>query len=88
MNKHKLLAKIQNNSLNVRYNDFVTLVEAYGFRRTRGNGSHEIYRRHGVADIVNIQNDHGKAKPYQVKQFLSLIEIYNLNLEDDNDVQL
>jgi len=37
----------------------------------------------GVTEIVNIQNDNGKAKPYQVKQFLSLIEKYNLNLEED-----
>ena len=85
MNKQKLLAKIQNNSLNVRYNDFVTIVESYGFRRTRSNGSHEIYRYKGVVEIVNIQNDNGKAKPYQVKQFLFLIEKYNLKLEDDSN---
>jgi len=86
MNKQKLLAKIQNNSLNVRYSDFVTIVEAYGFRRTRSNGSHEIYRCKGVVEIVNIQNDNGKAKSYQVKQFLFLIEKYNLKLEDDSNV--
>jgi len=72
--------------MNVRYNDFETLIKAYGFRRTRGNGSHEIYRRKDIMEIVNIQNDNGKAKSYQVKQFLSLIEKYNLKLEDDSNV--
>ena len=56
----------------MRYSDFVTIVEAYGFRCTRSNGDHEIYRHKGVVEIVNIQNDNGKAKSYQVKQFLFL----------------
>ena len=72
--------------MNVRYSDFVMLIKTYVFRRTRGNGSHEIYRRKDIMDIVNIQNDNGQAKSYQVKQFLSLIEKYNLKLEDDYNV--
>ena len=64
------------------------LINAYEFKRTRGNGSHEIYRRQGLSEIVNIQNDNGNAKPYQVKQFLALIEKYNLKLEDDDNAQL
>ena len=83
MNKRKLLEKLENSQKNVRYGDFVALIEAFGFRRTRGEGSHEIYRRVGVADIVNIQSNKGKAKAYQVRQFLSLIETYNLRLEEE-----
>ena len=86
MNKRKLLTKIQNNNKNVLYNDFATIIKSYGFSRTRSEGSHEIYRHKNVADIVNIQNDNGQAKPYQVKQFLFLIEKYDLKLEDDNNV--
>lgn len=82
MNKKKLLAQIQNNSNNVRYGDFVTLIEAFKFRRTRGKGSHEIYGRKDIPEIVNIQNRNGHAKSYQVDEFLSLIEKYNLELED------
>ena len=55
--KQRLLAKIQNNTLNVRYGDLVTLLKAYGFKRTRSDGSHETYRCTSVAEIVNIQND-------------------------------
>jgi len=85
VNKQKLLAKLQNSGINVRYNDFVTLINAYGFNRTRGEGSHEIYRCTGIPEIVNIQNDKGNAKPYQVKQFLFLIEKYNLKLKEDEN---
>ena len=42
MNRKKLLAKIINNQKNVQFNDFVTLIEAFGFYRTRGEGSHSI----------------------------------------------
>ena len=83
MNKRKLLEKIQNGSKNLRYSDFVTLIEAFGFEHIRAKGSHEIFKREGVADTINIQNRNGYAKSYQVKQFLSTIEQYNLKLEDD-----
>lgn len=82
MNKKKLLAQIQNSSKNVRYGDFVTLIEAFEFRRKRGKGSHEIYGRQDIPEIVNIQNRNGYAKSYQVDEFLSLIEKYNFELED------
>jgi predicted RNA binding protein YcfA (HicA-like mRNA interferase family) len=77
-----MLRNLQNSSKNVRYDDFVTLIKAFDFKRTRGKGSHEIYKRKGVAEIVNIQNRDGYAKPYQIEQFLSLIEKYNLESED------
>ena len=54
MNKRKILEKMKNSQKNVRYGDFVTLIEAFGFKRTRSEGSHEIYRRVGVDDIINI----------------------------------
>jgi len=85
MNKLKLLAKIQNDTINVRYNDFVALLHAYGFKCTRKNGSHEIFRNMCIHEIINIQNVNGKAKSYQIKQFLSLVEKYNLRLEVENN---
>jgi len=82
MNKKKLFARIVNNQKNVQFNDFVTIVEAFRFYRTRGEGSHGIYRNANVAEFINLQNEKGKAKPYQIKQFLALVEKYNLNMED------
>ena len=58
------------------------LVEAFGFTLVRINGSHHIFTHSDIPDLVNLQNVKGKAKPYQVKQFLSLVEQHNLTLED------
>lgn len=82
LNKHKLLVKLYNSCKNVNFSDFVTLVEAFGFKRIRGEGSHSIYKNETVTEIINLQNERGQAKPYQIKQFLSLVEKYNLRLEN------
>jgi len=80
--KQKLLRQILNNLQNVSFKDMVSLVEAFGFTLSRVNGSHHIYTRPEIAKLVNIQNVKGKAKAYQVKQFLELVETHNLTLED------
>ena len=86
MNKCKFLEKLQNNQQNVRYDDFVVLVEAFGFEYDRSKGSHTMYKHTDIPEIVNIQDNQGQAKPYQVRQFLGLIKSHNLKLEDVNDV--
>ena len=55
----------------------------FGFRLERINGSHHIFIHPEVAELVNLQDVKGKAKPYQVKQLLQLIERYNLQMEDE-----
>ena len=35
-----------------------------------------------IDELVNIQEVNGEAKPYQIKQFLELVEQYDLKLED------
>lgn len=37
-----------------------------------------IYVRDGVREMLNFQNVKGKAKPYQVKQLLKVVEKYKL----------
>lgn len=69
-------------SKNVRFEDMVKLVEAFGFELSRVNGSHHIFVHPNVAELVNLQEVKGQAKPYQIKQFLKLIELYSLTLED------
>lgn len=82
MNKHKLLEKILAGSKNVRFTDFVNLVEAFGFRLSRIRGSHHIFEHKDIPEILNLQNDKGQVKPYQVRQFLQLVEQYSLALEE------
>lgn len=84
MNKRKLLKKAIENNKNIRFNDLMVLLKAFGFQLSRISGSHHIFIHSKVQEIINIQNVNGKAKPYQVKQFLRLIEKHNLKLEDEN----
>jgi hypothetical protein len=35
-----------------------------------------------IPELVNLQNVKGKAKPYQLKQLLKIVEKYNLHMED------
>lgn len=82
MNKQKLLRQILNNQKNVKFNDFVTIIESFGFFRARVEGSHNIFKSNSVNEIINIQNVNGEAKPYQIKQFFSLVEKYDLKMEE------
>ena len=82
MNKQKLLEKILSGSKNIRFNDFVTLVEAFGFQRSRTRGSHHIFEHPNLPENLNLQNHKGQVKPYQMRQFLQLVEQYDLKLED------
>ena len=82
--KQKLLQKILNNSKNVSFRDMENLIEAFGFALSRINGSHHVFVHPDISELVNIQNVQGKAKPYQVRQFLELVEIHNLTLEDES----
>ena len=83
MNRRKLLKKALAGSKNFRFQDLVTLVEGFGFQLARVSGSHHIFERPDVPEIVNLQNRKGKAKPYQIRQFLELVEQYNLELGDE-----
>lgn len=46
----------------------------------RIKGDHFIYYKNGLPEIINIQPDGKKAKPYQVKQVRNLILKYKLEV--------
>jgi hypothetical protein len=58
------------------------LVEAFGFELKRVSGSHHIFAHADVLELVNLQEVDGQAKPYQIRQFLKLVERYSLELEE------
>ena len=70
-----ILKVLRDNPKNVRFADLARLCDAYfGEPRQRGT-SHRVYRTPWPGDPrVNIQNDKGKAKPYQVRQVVKAIE--------------
>jgi predicted RNA binding protein YcfA (HicA-like mRNA interferase family) len=81
----KILEKILGGSKNIPFAEMRRLVEGFGFQLVRVSGSHHIFRHPKVAELVNLQDVRGQAKPYQVRQFLKLVEEYNLTLEEDGE---
>lgn len=71
----KIVAAMSANPRNIRYGDLAKVCEHYfGPPRTSG-GSHAVFKTPWPGDPrVNIQDDHGKAKAYQVRQVLAAIE--------------
>ncbi len=80
MKKRTLLQKLLSGSKNIRFSKAVACAEAFGFQLARIKGSHHIFVHPDIPELVNLQNVKGKAKPYQVKQLLQIIERYNLQI--------
>ena len=65
---------------NFDFSDLVNLLENLGFHH-RVKGSHHIFYREFVNEIINIQpHKENKGKPYQVKQIRNLILKYKLTV--------
>lgn len=65
------------NDRNVSFGDLQKALMLLGFT-VRIKGDHFIYFRDGVDEIINIQPDGSKAKPYQVKQVRNIILKYRM----------
>jgi predicted RNA binding protein YcfA (HicA-like mRNA interferase family) len=80
----KILFKIINglSDKNIEFNEFVNLLLKLGFE-LRIKGSHHIFTKEEIDEIINIQSKNGKAKPYQVKQVRELVIKYKLNSNKD-----
>lgn len=75
----KLLGKARNRPQNLRFSELCRLAEALGFEWVHGEGSHRVYGRVGVREVLVFQpRKGGQAKAYQVLQLLELIERYKL----------
>ena len=86
MNRRKLLKSLSEGHLNnVAFDDFTNLVEGFGFILLRIRGSHHIYGYPEVSELVNLQDVKGEVKAYQARQFLKLVERYNITMEQDNE---
>ncbi len=84
-NTEDIVAQMKSNPKGVRFNDLCKVC-AYFFGEPRQSGSsHRVYKTPWQGDPrVNIQNDKGKAKPYQVRQVLQAIE--RLEAKDDKEL--
>ena len=57
---------------NIRFEELRSFLLRLGFTE-RIRGSHHIFRREGVRELINLQRDGSQAKPYQVRQVRQVI---------------
>ena len=67
---------------NVSFSELIALLKALGFE-LRVRGDHHILWKGGIAEIINLQPNRAKAKPYQVKQVRSILGRYKLGFHDE-----
>ena len=76
----KLLAQMRRNPKGVRFADLARVCEVHFGPARQSGSSHHVYKTPWKGDPrVNIQNDKGSAKTYQVKQVLRAIDRLNEN---------
>ena len=77
-----ILQQMTGNPKGVRFVDLCKVCDYY-FGEARVKSGHHIYKTPWQGDPrINIQNDRGKAKAYQVRQVLKAIE--KLGVQHDN----
>lgn len=67
---------------NIDFAELCRLLSKLGFDE-RTKGSHHIFTKDGIEEIINIQPTGSKAKAYQVKQVRNLILKYKLGASDE-----
>lgn len=79
----KLLIQILRGTsdVNIPFVGLCGLLKHLGFKE-RIRGSHRIFTKGGVEEILNLQPKDGNAKPYQVKQVRNVILKYKLGEEE------
>lgn len=76
--REELYRRLKENPKDVRFEELCRAGEVFGFKFRGGRGSHRIYVKEGIREMLNFQNVKGEAKPYQVRQFIKIIEEYDL----------
>jgi predicted RNA binding protein YcfA (HicA-like mRNA interferase family) len=78
--RYKLISKILTGTsdANIAFDELCSLLKSLGFN-TRVKGSHHIFYKTGIEEILNIQPNGPKAKAYQVKQVREIIVKYKLS---------
>lgn len=64
---------------NIKFTDLQKILDVLGFQ-CRIKGDHFIYWKDGIEEIINIQPDGNKAKPYQMKQIRGIILKYQMEV--------
>jgi hypothetical protein len=78
MDRKEIYEKLKRSPANIRFEDICKNAIDFGFKFRGGKGSHRIFTRPGIKEMLNFQDVRGMCKPYQVRQFITVIEKYNL----------
>jgi hypothetical protein len=79
-----ILAKMRNNPKGISFQDLCKVCDFYFGEARQSGSSHRIYKTPWQGDPrVNIQDDRGMAKAYQVRQVLKAIE--RLEVQEDGE---
>ena len=66
---------------NIAFADLCHLLDRAGFQCRKGGGSHVIFHKAEIEEIINLQPIGSKAKAYQVKQVRNIILKYQLEID-------
>ena len=77
----KILASALANPASLTFSELQRLAQAAGFQLARVTGSHHVYKKAGVPEIIDLQPKGKDAKAYQVRQVIELIERYKIGIE-------
>ena len=76
----ELIIRMTQNPKGIRFSDLCKVCDHFFGEPRQSTGSHRVYRTPWQGDPrINIQNDKGKAKSYQVKQVILAIEKLEVN---------
>lgn len=71
---------MKSNPKGIRFSDLQKVCENYFGKPRQSGSSHYLYKTPWLGDPrINIQNNKGKAKPYQIRQVLLAIEKLEVN---------
>ena len=75
-----LILKMKSNPNGIRFSELSNVCDQFFGQPRKSSGSHRVYKTPWQGDPrINIQNDKGKAKVYQVKQVLLGLERLEVN---------
>ncbi len=76
--RHRILQA--ESDANIAFEDLRQFLMWLGFQE-RTRGSHHIFRKQGVRELINLQKEGNKAKVYQVRQVRRLMLRHGLGAE-------
>jgi predicted RNA binding protein YcfA (HicA-like mRNA interferase family) len=72
---------LDNRRQKISFREFERLLRAFGFELARTTGSHRQYVHVKVPQPFPVQPEGKDAKPFQIREFLELIEEHGLYME-------